>query len=87
MKTIVYQNYDEDCPYLHVSRYDPFGDCINPAVFSETGFKGHWITNCKGCPHKSLVAEDFGYKAAMLGVKLEEAYGNGNTRNGRGVFE
>ena len=87
MKTIVYKNYDTDCPYLHISREDPFADCINPAVFNEIGNKGHWITNCEGCPHKFLVNENFTYKAAILGIKLEETYGNGTNRNGRRVSE
>jgi hypothetical protein len=83
MKTIVYRNYDQDCPYLHVSKIDPFADCINPAIFSDIGVKGHWVVNCEGCPHKSMVAKDFSYKAALLGIKLEEAFGNGFKRNGR----
>ena len=32
MKTIVYKNYDENCPYLHLSKDDPFANCINPAI-------------------------------------------------------
>jgi len=81
MKTIIYRNYDQGCPYLHYSRYDPFADCINPVVFNDLGSKGHWVVNCEGCPHQHIVAKDFGYKAALLGIKLEEAFGNGFKRN------
>ena len=87
MKTIVYKNYDENCPYIHVSKDDPFANCINPAVFNEIGINQHWVVNCKGCPHKHLVDNNFGYKAAILGIKLEETYGNGSTKNGRRIFE
>ena len=77
MKTIVYQNYDETCPYFHLSRYDPFGDCINPIVYNILGFKNNWVTSCFDCSHRSLVTEEFNYKVAVLGIKLEEAFGNG----------
>jgi hypothetical protein len=87
MRTIVYKNYDTNCPYLPIFREDPFADCINPAVFSEMGAKNRWVTNCTGCPHKSLVNENFGYKVAILGVKLEEAYGNVIKKNGGKLFE
>jgi len=79
MKTIIYRNYDTDCPYFHIYRDDPFGDCINPIVFSEIGIQNHWVVNCEGCAHKFIVDKNFAYKLALLGIKLEERFSNGST--------
>ena len=70
MKTIVYLNYDETCSYFHFSKYDPFGYCINPLVYSIFGSKGQWVVNCNNCPYRDLVVEDFNYKVAVLGITI-----------------
>ena len=83
MKTIIYRNYDESCPYVHVGRFDPFAFCINPVIFSLFGNKRAWVTNCEGCTHRNLSTKNFNYKAAVLGIKLEDRHGNGLKTNSR----
>ena len=81
MKTVIYRNYNDACPYCHVGRDDPFASCINPVVYSLFGSKNHWVVNCDSCQYREVVHEDFKYKIALLGIKFESENGNGIKRH------